>query len=284
MDPRIAKVIRTIDTVINCGDDEARAALSVQRLAEDLGMTRFHLQRLFKRDTGITISHYLQDALLSNAAVRVRFSRESLLSIALTQGFGSQQAFTRAFTRRWGVPPGELRRRAADAPEVPGGYPPPLSGAAIPVRIVRSAARTLWARRYLGPYPRVPQHWQDFRDRLRLAGLPSGGPFFGVIHDDPQFTPPERIRYACAVEAPPGGQELPPDWQLVELPASRFAVFSIHCAYLEGLARLRPRVHDWLAQSGESFGGAAGFEYYLALPAGSPDQAQYMELHCSLAG
>lgn len=280
MDARISRVIQTIDTVVNYGDDAARAALSVQQLADEAGLSRFHLQRLFKRDTGSTIRHYLQDALLGNAAVRVRFSRESLLSIALTLGFGSQQAFTRAFTRRWGVPPGELRNRAL---EVTASYPQLLAGDTIPVRIVQARARTLWAVRYVGAYPQVPRHWQDFHARLLLAGLPRQGPFLGMVYDDPQLTPPEQIRYACAIEAPAEG--VPPHgWYSIELCASRFAVFAIHCRYLEGLVRLRARVHDWLARSGETFGPAAGFEHYLHLPEVGEDREQYMELHLSLAG
>ena len=286
MDPRVEKVIQTIESTIHyVADDQARADLSVQRLADGVGLTRFHLQRLFKRDTGETLRDYLQGLLLDKAAARVRFTRESLVSIALSLGFGSQQAFTRAFTRRWGMPPGELRSCSVETLGAPAhALPLPLLGEHIPVRIVASGARCLWAVRYVGPYPLVPQRWQDFRVRLDAAGLSASGPFFGMIYDDPQFTPPERTRYACAIAAPDALQEPPSGWYRIEMNASRYVQFSIRCSYMEGHARLRPRVLGWLAQSGEAFGQAGAFELYRALPSGDPDQEQYMELHCSLAG
>ncbi|CAD5376164.1 Helix-turn-helix domain-containing protein [Pseudomonas sp. OF001] len=280
MDPRIQQVVQLIDTRIHYGSDEERAALSVQALADTFGLSRFQLQRLFKRDTGMTLRDYLQNLQLEKAAVRVRLTRESLLSIALGLGFGSQQAFTRAFTRRWGMPPQSLRRLPAEGLAGPAAQ----IGAAIPARIVQAPARSLWACRYVGPYPLVPQHWQDFATRLAAAGLQAEGPFFGMVYDDPLFTPPERIRYACAIAAPAAAGEPPPGWYRIGLPPSRFVVFSIHCSYAEGLVRLRSRVHGWLARSGESFGQAGGFECYPRLPVVSLDQAQHMDLHCSLAG
>lgn len=286
MDPRVAKVIQSIESIIHhVADDQARADLSVQRLADEVGLTRFHLQRLFKRDTGVTLRDFLQGLLLDKAAVRVRLTRESLVSIALSLGFGSQQAFTRAFTRRWGMSPRQLRTCPAEALGAPAHeHPGPLEGEPIPARIAWHGARCLWAVRYVGPYPLVPQRWQDFRRRLAEAGLPASGPFFGMIYDDPQFTPPERTRYACAIAAPDARQEPPAGWYRIEMGASRYVQFSLHCNYMEGHARLRPRVLGWLAQSGEAFGQAGAFELYRALPGGAPAQAQYMELHCSLAG
>ncbi len=285
MDPRIVRVIQLIEAHIHYGSDEQRAGLSVQALAEAVGLTRFRLLRLFKRDTGQTLRDYLQGLQLDRAAVRVRFTRESLLSVALDLGFGSQQAFTRAFTRRWGLPPQALRRMPAEAlPPATPDYPAAPLDAAIPARIVHAPARRLWALRHVGPYPRVPQHWQDFAVRLADAGLPLDGPFFGMIYDDPQFTPPERTRYACAIAVPDERQAPPPDWYRIDMMASRFVVFSIHGTYMDRHARLRQRVLGWLAQSGEAFGQAGAFEYYRRLPVAAHDQAQHMELYCSLAG
>ena len=53
---------------------------------------------------------YLRGRRLAFALKEVRDSEKSLLDIALAYGFSSQEAFTRAFRRAYGVPPGEYRR------------------------------------------------------------------------------------------------------------------------------------------------------------------------------
>lgn len=285
MDPRVARIVELVETRIQYGSDEERSGLSVQALAEAAGLSRFRLLHLFKRDTGRTLRDYLQDLQLAKAAVRVRFTRESLLSVALDLGFGSQQAFTRAFTRRWGISPQALRRLPAEAvPCASPDYPVVPSGEPLPARIVRAPARRLWARRYVGPYPQVPLHWQDFAARLTEADLPVAGPCFGMLPDDPLFTPPQRTRYVCAVAAPQAPRMPPPGWHRIDLGASRFVVFSLQDVYLEGHARLRRRLLDWLAESGELLGPSGAFECYRQPPVAGQDRPRHMELHCSLAG
>ncbi|MBN3757549.1 helix-turn-helix transcriptional regulator [Paraburkholderia sp. Tr-20389] len=71
------------------------------------GMRRFH--QLFIEAFGETPHRYLQRLRLDTSVSLLADSRRSLTDVALSVGFGDQSAFTHAFTRRFGVAPGQWR-------------------------------------------------------------------------------------------------------------------------------------------------------------------------------
>jgi AraC-like DNA-binding protein len=71
------------------------------------GMRRFH--QLFIEAFGETPHRYLQRLRLDTSITLLADSRRSLTEIALEVGFGDQSAYTHAFTRRFGLAPGQWR-------------------------------------------------------------------------------------------------------------------------------------------------------------------------------
>jgi AraC-like DNA-binding protein len=71
------------------------------------GMRRFH--QLFNEAFGETPHRYLQRLRLDTSIALLADSRRSLTEIALDVGFGDQSAYTHAFTRRFGLAPGQWR-------------------------------------------------------------------------------------------------------------------------------------------------------------------------------
>jgi len=71
------------------------------------GMRRFHA--LFVDAFGETPHRYLQRLRLDTAVTLLADSRRTLADVALEVGFGDQSAFTHAFSRRFGVAPGQWR-------------------------------------------------------------------------------------------------------------------------------------------------------------------------------
>jgi AraC family transcriptional regulator len=85
------------------------------RLAEtarEAGMSAFHFSRVFASVTGEPASGYARKRRLTKAADRLLSSGDDIIDIAFDAGFDSQEAFTRAFRRWYGVPPARFRRRA----------------------------------------------------------------------------------------------------------------------------------------------------------------------------
>ncbi len=75
-----------------------------------VGYSRFHLSRIFKLETGLTIGEYIRLRRLATAASYLLYSDESILMIAFELQFQSQEAFTRAFKDVYALAPGKYRK------------------------------------------------------------------------------------------------------------------------------------------------------------------------------
>lgn len=85
--------------------------LSLDAMAEHAGVSRSHLSRIFPIATGMQLSSYLRGRRLTEAAKELVNGAPDILNVALDVGYGSHEAFTRAFRDQFGLTPDELRRR-----------------------------------------------------------------------------------------------------------------------------------------------------------------------------
>jgi AraC family transcriptional regulator len=85
--------------------------LSLDEMAEHIGVSRFHLSRSFPAATGMSISAYLRGRRLTEAAKALAAGAPDILSVALDATYGSHEAFTRAFRDQFGVTPEQVRAR-----------------------------------------------------------------------------------------------------------------------------------------------------------------------------
>ena len=100
-------VVDEIDTRIKHNDDEA---LTLQSLSKKLGYSEFHTTRRFKEISGILLRDYIRLRKLAFAIIEVRDSKCKFLDIAVKYGFGSHEAFTRAFKTAYGITPKNYRK------------------------------------------------------------------------------------------------------------------------------------------------------------------------------
>jgi AraC-like DNA-binding protein len=85
--------------------------IAIEDVAAAAGYSRFHFDRLFLAVVGDTASRYIRKRRLSEAARQLVTSNKRILDIALDCQFQSQEAFTRAFRRAFGISPGAYRKR-----------------------------------------------------------------------------------------------------------------------------------------------------------------------------
>lgn len=104
------------------------AGWSVATLAREAGMSRSAFAARFTGLVGEPALRYLTRWRLQLARMALRDGPRSLAALARTSGYVSEAAFSRAFKRQFGVPPGSVRRALADAgealprnPQVPAG-------------------------------------------------------------------------------------------------------------------------------------------------------------------
>lgn len=82
-------------------------------LARIAATSEYHLRRMFSALAGMPLSEYIRRRRLTVAGAEVLAGREPLLGIAVRYGYGSGEAFARAFRVMHGVGPGEARRIGA---------------------------------------------------------------------------------------------------------------------------------------------------------------------------
>lgn len=101
-DPKIRRVLSYINE--NLGRE-----LSVEQLAEQAYLSKYHFMRLFKAQTGSSVHSYVRQKRLLHAA---RLIREGMTvgKAAAESGFGDYSAFHRAFRESFGISPGELKK------------------------------------------------------------------------------------------------------------------------------------------------------------------------------
>ncbi|MDT0611842.1 AraC family transcriptional regulator [Streptomyces lancefieldiae] len=87
--------------------------VDVAELARSAMTSEYHLRRMFSALSGIPLSEYIRRRRLTVAGAEVLAGDRTLLDIATRYGYGSGEAFARAFRAMHGVGPGEARRTGA---------------------------------------------------------------------------------------------------------------------------------------------------------------------------
>ena len=86
-------------------------ALTLDGIAAACGVSRSHLAHAFGTATGMSVMQYVRARRLSAAAQALAGGAPDILSIALEAGYGSHEAFTRAFRDRFQHTPESVRER-----------------------------------------------------------------------------------------------------------------------------------------------------------------------------
>jgi len=247
--------------------------LDLEALAAVAHFSPYHFHRLFLAWMGETLGDYLTRRRLERGAQRLRGQPGStVLSIALSVGYGSAEAFSRAFKARFGFSPTQWRKldQADSNLDQAGAWRDgehgfsrnPDEGDPVNVRLIdRDPVRMAYLR-YQGAYgPALGRFWAEtFNPWLATQNL---GPVarFGIGHDDPSLVPPEQCRYDAGMAVPEGW--MPNGGAIVtELPGGRYAVLGFEGTAAEIGAAWSALMGQWLPSSGLQLDARPCFEHY----------------------
>jgi AraC family transcriptional regulator len=254
-------------------------------LADVAHFSPYHFHRLFTAWMGETLGDYLRRRRLEVAALRLLTQpRTSVLSMALMVGFGSGEAFARAFKARFDCSPSQWRLIKQEEREVlmrkrgqhesnldQAGFegagdhgadnPTDLENSMKVIVKNREAVRVAYLR-HVGPYGgEVAQFWQQqFHPFLARHSL-YGRPLYGISHDDPLITAPEKCRYDTAVEvddsfAAPAGAHIG------QIAGGTYGALAFVGTPATISAAWSALMREWLPASGYQLDGRPTFEYY----------------------
>jgi AraC family transcriptional regulator len=259
---------RRIHRVLEHIDQHLDERLDLATLAAVAHFSPFHFHRLFAAWTGETLGDYLRRRRVEVAALRL-LRRPSLgvLQVALAVGFGSGEAFTRAFKVRFGVAPSAWRTSKSNSDQDVGFgrlQNAPSSPLCEDLR-VRLTTRTptdfLYLRR-IGPFgDPLGNFWSEtVMPRVVADGL-SGQARYGLVHDDPDVTDPARCRYDAGCEMP-AGHRPSSGWLTSTIPGGSYAVLDFEGLSAEAPAAWNRLLRDWLPSSGMQLDARPCLEHY----------------------
>jgi len=218
----MSAIIKTIWLI----ESRMGSALGLDELAEHAGVSRFHLSHIFPLATGYSISAYLRGRRLSVAARQLADGAPDILQVALDAGYGSHEAFTRAFREQFGVTPDDLRRKGStDSLNLTEPLPmddPVTPNLAAPVIEHRDGMRMTGLRQQVnvGDANGIPALWQRFGAYLdHIPGAVSPAAYGIVVSMDGDL-----CDYMAAAEIGPAAEPLP-EFQVLLIPARRWARF-----------------------------------------------------------
>src|ERR1700760_4631597 len=85
--------------------------LTLDAIAAAGGVSRHYMTRAFGEATGRSVMRYVRARRLTEAARSLANAAPDILAVALDAGYGSHEAFTRAFREQFGVSPEMVRAR-----------------------------------------------------------------------------------------------------------------------------------------------------------------------------
>jgi AraC family transcriptional regulator len=85
------------------------AAPRLDALARALGCSPFHLSRVFREVTGLSLRAYVKRLRARTAAEHLAAGASDLTTLALRLGYADHSHFTNAFRSEWGLPPSAFR-------------------------------------------------------------------------------------------------------------------------------------------------------------------------------
>ncbi len=74
---------KSIEKIKKYIDDNLYEELELAKLAQEAGYSKYHLERLFTKTYGSTLTKYIREERLKDAAARLIFTNTSILEIAL---------------------------------------------------------------------------------------------------------------------------------------------------------------------------------------------------------
>ncbi len=110
-----AELRRRIDRGVAFMHANLERPITTEDAARAACLSRFHFHRLFVAMYGESPHRYLSRLRLERGRALLLGSDDDVTAIAFRCGFGALSAFSTAFTRRFGVPPGSLRKKSNSA-------------------------------------------------------------------------------------------------------------------------------------------------------------------------
>lgn len=261
---KIAKVLGYLATSV----DQDAADLSLDKLADVAGLSKFHFHRQFVAITGITVARLVSLWRLKRASMRLAFSTDDRVTdIAFDAGYSSLEAFSRAFRDIQAQSPSEFRRDPtwahwAAAFRTPS--PTQELSMTAEVAIVQFPETLVAVLEHRASHATLMASVARFIEWRKATGASPvrTSQTYGVVYDDPDAVAPDKFRFdICGtIQAPIADNH----WGVItKTIAGGTCAVTTHVGSTDAIG---PSVmllyRDWLPTSGHTLRDAPLFFHY----------------------
>lgn len=274
----ISKAIDYIEEHITEPTDYARAA-------KEACSSPFNFQRVFALLCGYTLGDYVRMRRLTLAGEELLSTDAKVIDVALKYGYDSPESFSRAFTRFRGVSPSAVRKGAAIRSFSRICVKLILTGGSImEYRIEKKQAAKIICRRREFTKPgddytnrEIPEFWNECGRDGSMQKL------CGYIKDSAQFkgllgvcfsTEMTDSGFPYGIGAEYDGESDPQDFEIVEIPAYTYAVFTVRGKMPDAFRETYRKIcTEFFPQSGYEYGNGVEIEAYPSADVQNPDHS-----------
>lgn len=239
--------------------------ISLDDIARVSCVSRFHLARAFGIATGMPVIGYLRARRLSEAAKTLARGAPDILAVALSVGYGSHEAFTRAFRDQFGLTPEAVRAQSdltnlelVEAKRLPDANSTQKLEAPSWEEVGPLLIAGLGERLNDCNSAGIPALWQRFGPHIGHVPGQNGSAAFGVLCNGDDAG---NRDYVCGVEVV-DFSKIPADFSRVRLPRQKYAVF-LHRGHVSAIRETWNAIwNHWAPRAAVKIADAPEFERY----------------------
>lgn len=258
------EVVGPVDKAIWYIESNFEGEITLDEVAEVAGVSRFHLTRAFGFATGYSVMRYVRHRRLTQAAYALASGETDILGLAVKVGYGSHEAFTRAFREQFGLTPQRVRKQHSvhnldlrEAIKLNGSVVKKLDEP----RIVEGESLLIagLARNYNHETGAgIPAQWQEFGPHLGHVPGQVSQCAYGVLWNGDDEG---NYDYLCGVEVS-DFSKLQREMTRLRVPKHTYAVFA-HSDHVSAIRGTWNAIwSEWLPNSGYEAADAPAFELY----------------------
>lgn len=184
--------------------------LDVDKLCQIAHLSKYHFHRQCSAFFGISVISLVRLLRLKRAAFQIAYRRESIINIALANGYDSHEAFSRAFKKYFGRSPSDFRR-VSDWNPWHKKYEPIITlrkkimteQVNFDVEVVHFPETLVAVKEHRGAPSLLGDTIKEFITWRKINKLPpTSSRTFNLLYDDPNLTKPEDYRFdlCCSID------------------------------------------------------------------------------------
>lgn len=266
--------LRALSNTISFIEANLCECFDLEDLAGVHGYSRSHFSRLFHAVTGIPLSRYIWMRRLQESANVLLETNERMIDVAICFQFSTQESFSRAFSREFGVSPGRYRKG-----KIEKRLQLPIDVSQIVIRggnKMKPEVKVLDTWKVMGIFyegtnenQELQEVWAELGRRIdEIPHRKADRNWYGVcepleedVKDLDLINKAYEFRYLAGVEVT-DVDFVPEGMTVWEIPKQEYAVFP-HCGDVEKMGETYQAIYaSWLPESGHEAVFAHDFELY----------------------